>query len=628
MVVSHIFRSILTAFVVVSCGSSGSTPPGGGSGGSSSGSGGRAGSSSGGGGHSHSGNAGAPEPGGEGGEGAQTDGGAAGSPAGEGGNGGDRAGSAGTGGTGATAGGDAGAAGDAGEGGEGAAPAREVQLTVNTGADIHSISPLIYGMNPGRVPCDQAGVRFGLCRLGGSRWSTYNWENNASNSGIDACFQNDGALAANDTPGSAVSDTLAVADAVGASTVVTLPLLDYVAADKLGGDPNVECSGDVRETPDYLTARFDANRSHKGAPLSVTPDTADGFVNQDEFVAFLRDTAGSAPVMFSLDSQPGIWNLVHEPVHPVRPTYDEVVERNVEYATMVRDIWPSTPIFGYGGYGWFDFVSLQESPEFETKGDFIDYYLSGLKTASEADGRRLIDYLDVHWYSEVYADGQRIVTDALSQALTRARVQAPRSLWDLSYVEDSWITEGYLLGAPIALIPRLREKIDANYPGTNLSIGEWTYGGGSHVSGAIATADALGIFGREGVAAAAWVSTSANEAFSLGAFRIFRNYDGSGAEFGDRSVRANSSDDSLASVYASVASTNAAHLVIVAINKSASPLPATINVTHASALASAKVYRIDQDSPVPEAAPDVAANGNVFAYTMPAYSVSVLVPQP
>ena len=44
-------------------------------------------------------------------------------------------------------------------------------------------------------------------------------------------------------------------------------------------------------------------------------------------------------------------------------------------------------------------------------------------------------------------------------------MQAPRSLWDPTFQEDSWIANDVLQG-PVRLIPWLKERIDANYPGT------------------------------------------------------------------------------------------------------------------------------------------------------------------
>src|SRR6185369_2637158 len=70
-------------------------------------------------------------------------------------------------------------------------PPPAVTVTVHVAADRHAISPLIYGTNLQGIACDDAKAKAGLCRLGGHRWTTYNWENNASNAGAENCSQND-----------------------------------------------------------------------------------------------------------------------------------------------------------------------------------------------------------------------------------------------------------------------------------------------------------------------------------------------------------------------------------------------------------------------------------------------------
>jgi hypothetical protein len=480
------------------------------------------------------------------------------------------------------------------------------------------------------VACSDPKARFTLCRLGGNRWSTYNWETNASNAGGELCFQNDGALGASNTPGETVTSMIEEANGNGAATLVTIPVLDYVAADKLGGSAAPECSGDVRNTPSYLSARFDQNVAVKGSAFVTPPDTSDDYVYQDEFVSFLKDEAGTAKVLFALDNQPGLWNLTHEAVHPVHASYDEVVNRNVTYAKTLRDRWPEAKISGYVGYGWADFVSLQNSDDGLTKGTFVDYYLDALQTASNSDGRQLIDYLDVHWYSEVYGTSERIIFNGSTPDLVAARVQAPRSFWDPTYIENSWIGGG--LGRGIELVPWLKERLAthyADYPATALAISEWSFGGGTDISGAIAAADTLGIFGREGVGLAAWVSMLNDDPFIVGAFQMFRNYDGAGAAFGDTSVSAVSSEVAAASVYASTDTLAAGRVVIVAINRAPNLVTATLNVIDAQTFATADVYALTSASASPSAAPALTAGaGNTFTYDMPAYSVSVIVPKP
>jgi hypothetical protein len=528
----------------------------------------------------------------------------------------------------ADSGGESGSGGSSGTGGTN--PGTSVHFAVDATNAGHAISPLIYGVNPESVGCSDAGARFTLCRLGGDRWSTYNWENNASNAGAPLCFQNDAALATSDEPAKPVMDLVSEADATGAATLVTVPVLDYVAADKLGGTPPDDCSGDVRKSgSDYLDTRFKANVVTKGAAFVTPPDTTDATVYQDEFVAFVKAAAGSARVLFALDNQPGLWGITQEALHPDPATYAEVVQRNVVYAKMLRDQWSAAPIAGYVGYGWLDFTSLQLSPDESTEGLFVDYYLRELAEASATDGRRLIDYLDVHWFPDVYAGSTRIIYNVATQEAVEKRVQLPRSLWDSTYVEDSWIARYSLGNQPVRLIPWLQERIEANYPQTRVAISEWNYGGGTDVSGAIAAADALGIFGREDVAYAAWKSIEHDDPFVLGAFRMFRNYDGAGAAFGDTSVPATSSDIELASVYASTDTNTPNRVVIVAINRADHTVDASVAIQSATPFTSAATYVLTSASAVPSVgAPLTATAANEFAYSMPAYSVSVIVPAP
>jgi hypothetical protein len=510
-----------------------------------------------------------------------------------------------------------------------------IALAVSTGADARAISPLIYGFNPRTTTCSNAAGQFGirLCRLGGNAWSTYNWENNASNKEVivsDAegqevtrCYPNSDQLGTSDLPAHTVTSLIAEAAAQSAAAVVTIPIIDYVAADKVG----TGCPGDVALSgADYLSTRFKQNRPRKGAALSDPPDAADGVVNQDEFVQFVKFRAGSSRVLFTLDHQPELWSLTQVRVHPAHPTYEEVVSRNVTYATMLRDNWPGAEITGYGGYGYYAFVTLQNAPNPPGNMMFLDYYLGSMSAASTAAGKRLIDYLDIHWYSEATGGGKGILNDDDSAAVAEARVQAPRSLWDPTYSEASWIAEN---NGPIRLIPWIQAKIETFYPDTKLAISAWAYGGESSISGAIAVADALGIFGREGVALAA-LDPSANDiSFALAAFAMFRNFDGQGAAFGDTSVRATTSDVERVSVYASTDSQAPGRVVIVAINRSADAQAVSLSVEGSgSSFTAADVYRLTgtSASPVP-ADPLSAASGALFTATLPPRSVSVIVPR-
>jgi hypothetical protein len=167
----------------------------------------------------------------------------------------------------------------------------------------HPISPYIYGTNQADWAGRSRGLRLG--RLGGNRWTAYNWETNASNAGADYRHQNDDYLGGGDVAGEAVRPSVARALSAGASMIVTVPMAGYVSADKA---PN----GDVNQTPDFLNARFFESRPAKRRGFSYPPDTGDRVVYQDEFVAWLEsafDTRSdpARTIFYSLDNEPDLW---------------------------------------------------------------------------------------------------------------------------------------------------------------------------------------------------------------------------------------------------------------------------------------------------------------------------------
>jgi hypothetical protein len=412
--------------------------------------------------------------------------------------------------------------------------------------------------------------------------------------------------------------------------MLTVPIVDYVASVPTPGTGRDEgCSGDVREFDDYLNAVFDENRASKDGELSAEPDLDDGVVYQDEFVALVRDQAQGTNVIFSLDNEPDLWHSTHPEVHPEEVGYDELVERNVRYATAIRDTWPEAEIAGFASYGYQGYLHLGgNAPDEGSRAPFIDYYLNAMRRAEEQAGVRLIDYIDLHWYPEIRIDDEdgedhRLTEAVIYDAMVEARVQAPRSLWDDNYIEGSWISAN-----PIRLLPWVREKIDDLYPGTKISITEWHYGAGHHISGGIAVAAVLGVFGRERVGLATLWPHANREAYVEAAFRVYRNYDGAGTGFGDTSVRATSSDDELAAVFASVDATDSDRVVIVAINRSADPQECTIQLEHPVGFSTAEVFTLtDASSTILPGELLHATDANVFEYEMPGYSVSVIALQ-
>ncbi len=436
-------------------------------------------------------------------------------------------------------------------------PVDEIAISVDA-TESKPISPYIYGVN--QPEWDKEGNLFTLIRQGGNRMTAYNWETNASNAGNDWHFQNDGYMGKSNEPGWTVRTYLEPGQAHGAAVLLTVPTAGYVSADK-------KEDGDVRKTPNWLQTRFVKSYARKGRPFVYPPDLTDNAVYQDEFVHWVYGVKSSAtPVWFDLDNEPDLWGSTHNEIWDKNPTYAQIIGNNIEYASAIKDAAPSALVFGPANYGWGGFMTFQGATDGAGR-NFLDVYLGALQDAEKSQGKRLLDALDVHWYPEAQGDGKRITETSPLPGVAPARIQAPRSLWDPDYVEKSWITDN-LGKKPIDLLPMLEGKIDQFYPGTKLSISEYNYGGGNEISGAIAQADVLGIFGRYGVFAAANWGISSKDTAELDAFRAFRNFDGKGAQFGDEELAVTGESAASDSVYAALDSKTAGRLTLVVINKS------------------------------------------------------------
>ena len=495
-------------------------------------------------------------------------------------------------------------------------PPAALVITASTVNPLGPISPYVYGSNEGNWAKPTRHLTFG--RQGGNRMSAYNWETNASNAGSDYQHQNDGYLLSENTPGEYPRRAVAEAHANNASFLVTIPMTGYVSADK-------NADGDVNKTPNYLDVRFHRSLPAKGGAFTYPPNTNDKFVYQDEFAAWLEskfpNRKPGANIWYSLDNEPDLWSGTHPRIHPNATTYAEIIQKSLSYSKAIKAVAPKTLIFGPASYGWGGYVNFQNAPDAGGR-DFLEFYLDQMKEAEVASGKRLLDVLDIHWYPEVYGDGKRIVEQLSTPGIAAARMQATRSLWDPTYVEKSWISDS-IGKKPISLIPRMMEKISKHYPGTKLAFSEYQYGGGNDISGAIAEADALGIFGREGVFAAALWPLAGDAAFVDAAFNAFRNYDGQGSHFGDQALRVSNPDPEELGVYGSSFSNGTNRVVFVVTNQSEKPIAAILAV---GGNKSTKFRSFSLTAKEPNLRPNefVFRQVNSYQLTLPARSVNVL----
>jgi hypothetical protein len=248
----------------------------------------------------------------------------------------------------------------------------------------------------------------------------------------------------------------------------------------------------------------------------------------------------------------------------------------------VKAVDPVAEIFGGVMYGYEEYLTFQNAPDwnsYKSFGTYINAYLSNMKDSSDKAGKRLVDVLDLHWYPEAQGKDKKgnLVRIAQSQVadsgVAAAREQAPRSLWDSTYIENSWIGQYF---SPVALLPMLDASIAKYNPGTKLAFTEINYGGDSSISGAIAMSDVFGLFGKFNVYFSSYWGSL--ESFVASAYKMYRNYDGGKSTFGDIYCKSTINDNAAASVYSSLDSHDSTKLHIIVINKAFSGNP-SYNIT-------------------------------------------------
>jgi len=296
-------------------------------------------------------------------------------------------------------------------------------------------------------------------------------------------------------------------------------------------------------------------------------------------------------------------------------------------AIKVHD--PTAVTFGPVAWGWCEyFYSARDGcgngPDKAAHGNlgWLDYYALQVANYKAAHGVQLVDYLDVHYYPQ--ANGVTL-SSAEDAATAARRLASVKSLYDPNYVDGSWIP------TPINLIPTLRNIVANRLPTLGISITEYNFGNDDIITAALATAEALAIFGREGVSVATrWgvpgVGTKVEQAFKL-----FLKYDGTntGVVQG-ASVNTTSSNVDAVGAYTVHDATNK-KLYVAAINKVTSAKAVSFRITDMATLAAtAKVYGFSQANPtLAQTSASLAVSGGAFMLTLPAWSASlVVVPLP
>jgi mannan endo-1,4-beta-mannosidase len=504
-----------------------------------------------------------------------------------------------------------------------------VAYNINTNVNQTPISKYVYGSNWG------SGTDYTIRRSGGNRLTAYNWENNYSNAGADWYFFNDDYMSSSTIPGKAITDFHDQALSQGQASIVTLQMAGYVAADKLR---EVNLITEAAPSPRFKKVVFAKGAAFCSPPGS--PVTTDANVYMDEFVNFLVNKYGHAGEpngvkFYCLDNEPDIWSNgnrggTHPEVHPAQAGCAEYKDKSVAVSLAVKNVDPNAQMLGPVSYGFGGYLTFQSAPDWAPPLStgyawFLDYYLDKMEANSVVAGKRLLDALDVHWYPEASDVNNVRITNFMNyRANWEARMQAPRSLWDSGYSENSWIHTWNHSWLPI--LPPLKNSINTYYPDTNLAITEYAYGGEDHYSGGIATTDVLGIFGKYGVYVATyWGGGSYVDA----AIKMYRNYDGNHSTFGDMNVFASMSNKVESSIYASVFDGYTCELHMIVINKNIdNDINGTFTITSPQTFTSGRVWHFDNSSStISETTAINSITGNSFTYTVPKTTVCHIVLQ-
>ncbi len=470
----------------------------------------------------------------------------------------------------------------------------------------------------GVTPKYQAAARLSVLRWGGDGTSRYNWMVDSSNAGFDWYFMGgDG----NGSPvPSAGPDALVTADkASNSATLLTIPIIPYI-----NNSAAWSCSfpvsvyGAQQSTNPYVFPNGQTcgnSIASNGTQLLDTNISANNVANstatQTAWVQHLVQKFGAAADggvrFYQLDNEPLGWSNTHRDIVPTAATYATISALGAQYAVAVKQQDESAVILGPSDFtlgGWIGTPSQQ--------GNLFagQYYLQQMAAAGKANGKRLLNYFDEHYYFNF--------TDAASQ------LASTRTLWDPTYNGGTWV-EQYYFDGPMQLIPRFQQWVGQYYPGTKISFSEYSIDSGKKlVTDALAEADVLGIFGREQVALAAmWNPPQPTDPIAF-SFLLFRNVDGKGLAFGSTSVQTTSADQGMVSAYGALR--NAKALTLVLINKTTSNLTTPILVTGQTGTTNATFYSYSNaDLTAIHRLANVPFNAGEGTVTLPAYSMNMLV---
>jgi hypothetical protein len=483
-----------------------------------------------------------------------------------------------------------------------------VTVNINPLANRHQISPFVYGNNDETIS-DITDAGFTYSRWGGNDASNYNYLLQTRNSAGDWYFEDYGG--AGDQVGLITQPQNA-----GSHALTTMAMMDWVAGEaETSSNRNwsfsvakfgAQCSFDPNNTDagNGLVAGSTGNCNTSKSPVTTNAvttayyplvDTAsecpsgttDGSTCIDRetwakaLAAAFNGSSETCSVPYSsitschfydMDNEPDIWSGTHMDVHPAPAGYDELANLYEKEATNLKSWDPEAVRFGPVFCCWWFYWNGSNNNDKGNHGgvDFLPWWLNQVYWMDKTNGARTLDVFDIHAYADCGP-----TTNFTNTQLKAATVACAGFYWDPATVNqdtnNTYTTnEEPNPGIPF-VIPRMKAMVNEIYPGTPLSFTEWGAGlaanAGTDFSTAIADADTLGVFGREGLGIASRWGGPTSGTPEYPAWKLFTNYDGAHHQFEPLSISATNNGNS--ALFSSFASLNSAGTVmtVMVLNK-------------------------------------------------------------
>ncbi len=521
-------------------------------------------------------------------------------------------------------------------------------MTVNVVSNRHSISPLIYG-TAFATSSQLADLNCPLNRSGGNAETRYNWQINAHNRAADFYFESIG-----DSPATAgaSSDSFVQSSKAGAALpMITIPMIGW--APKIGSN-----GVNGNKLASYSIAKYGPQT---GNDASYFPDAGNGIATNGTHITWNDANDANVPVdstfergyvqhltnrwgvstnggvrYYLMDNEHSIWFSTQQDIHPVGTTMQEIRDKILDYAAMVKSVDSNALVLGPEEWGWSGYLysgydqqwsgdhsnyNPANYPDRGTNGgmDYLPWLLDQIRQHDTNTGQRLLDYFTVHYYPQ---GGERDNNgNNVDSATQLVRNRSTRSLWDTNYVDASWINN------IVQLIPRLKNWVAAYYPGTKTGITEYNWGAESHINGATTQADIFGIFGRENLDLGTRWTTPPTGTPTYNAMKMYRNYDGSKSTFGDTSVYAGGPNPDNVAVFAAQRSPDATLTIMVISKYLSGTTPVSITLSNFTGSGTAQVWQLNSSNVIARLS-NLNYSAGTLSTFVPGQSVTLLVIPP